>query len=158
MTWMTCWQRIWTTPLFFTKTDRTGGIELPCQSITVYASTSTRFVIDLRNPLTGWIWRWDEGWTWQPHTWLIFSGTRNISITMSSIKIEMATSILVIRMLFIGSTDWRMTAWTCTPIKSSWNRPRTSSPSTTIYSSQSSSTSGSELFLQFVYLHLLRLH
>ena len=34
-----------------------------------------------------------------------FSGTKSISITMSSIKIEMAMSILVARMSFIGYTD-----------------------------------------------------
>ena len=33
--------------------SRTGGTGLPCRSITVYTSTSTRTAIDLTNPLSG---------------------------------------------------------------------------------------------------------
>ena len=42
-----------TTALFFTKTDRTRGTGLPCQSMPVYTSTSTRTTIVLTIALSG---------------------------------------------------------------------------------------------------------
>ena len=39
--------------IFFTKRNQTRGTGLPCQSITVYTSTSTRTAIDLTKPLSG---------------------------------------------------------------------------------------------------------